>query len=183
MKKHSVLVFSLMFLFLLSGCFAPQPNGTRHSHTNTDAAKTIKSKDITSFTCVFNTGTVYDYPGNFTNCTFTMKKTDDGCVCTAKGYSKKNSFDVEFNASNEALTELQKIIDDKNVVSCNGIHNNTNGVEMYGGSVYVEYSSGENIEASDNTSIPFYDAVEPIGDLFEKYANKAGISLIKPSEE
>jgi|GEM_PF-2025983 len=181
--KLKLLLPVLAALLLFSGCFASRASGTRHRSADPSAAEVIRSKDIVSFDCEFRPGAGESGGRPYTRCRFAVEKTDSGCTCTASGEgSGIRQFDVTFDAPADALAQLQAVIDDTGIVSCNGFRGHTDGIpELYGGSIRVVYASGETLSASDNASIPFGSAVEPFCRLFEALADKAGVSWLVPA--
>ena len=71
-----------------------------------------------------------------------------GFFLTAAGCSYGGQrFDVSFEAGSDALAQLQAIIAEADVASCNGINVQTMGVPECGGSISVKCASGERIYA------------------------------------
>ena len=82
----------------------------------------------TSPSCDFITDGFRDYDGTYECGHFSMTKTEDGVQCTAAGCSYGGQrFDVSFEAGSDALAQLQAIIAEADVASCNGINVQTMG--------------------------------------------------------
>ena len=103
-----------------------------------------------------------------------------GFFLTAAGCSYGGQrFDISFEAGSDALAQLQAIIAEADVASCNGINVQTMGVPECGGSISVKCASGERIYAYDNATVPFPSVVaEPLCAMFEELTAEAGTPLL-----
>ena len=103
-----------------------------------------------------------------------------GFFLTAAGCSYGGQrFDVSFEAGSDALAQLQAIIAEADVASCNGINVQTMGVPECGGSISVKCASGERIYAYDNATVLFPSVVaEPLCAMFEELTAEAGTPML-----
>lgn len=165
--KPVYIVLTLVIIIGLSSYMLSSTNelaempGGISDYSNPKAPKTIKSKDIKSFSSSFRYA---DEPQVFTYFDFSAEKQDNGRVeLTWEDYGEELIAEV----GPEFLQSLQDIIDKHGLAGYNGINRVTSGLPYEFGPchMHAEYESGE--------SINFYMDGEPysewMGDFIELF--------------
>lgn len=180
------VILLMGLLKMLSGCSAHKTEmdayetGARHNNTDWSAPKVIESQDITKFCCDYSAAGAIDglQSERYEAARFSMIRTETGVECELwESFYEGDPVHVCFEAGFDALRELQKILLEADVASCNGINVRVDGLPPeLEGSILVEYASGERIYAYDNSEMPYpCEIIEPLCALFERLADEAGI--------
>ena len=121
---------------------------------NTNAPKTIKSKQIIIFECKFSTLAFLDSDEEIGNRVYILEaRLENGFVngryCHRSRF--ENNVDVKFKAEQSFMECLQRIIEEHNLAKNNGVCYKVKGLpDMYGAKLMVDYASGERIYTSNN---------------------------------
>ena len=121
---------------------------------NTNAPKTIKSKQIIIFECKFSTLAFLDSDEEIGNRVYILEaRLENGFVngryCHRSRF--ENNVDVIFKAEQSFMECLQRIIEEHNLAKNNGVCYKVQGLpDMYGAKLMVDYASGERIYTSNN---------------------------------
>ena len=162
----------------------PEPPVCGGTEDNTDpsAPKTVASTQIQSFsftTSLLNYTLSEISPLIPPRYEFSAVREGDGVKCTCARFGEERMF----TAKAGFLDELQSIITRYSFAAQNGLSRYTNGLpDDFGGTLKVEYVSGECIYASDNQS-PFLpvEAVEALARLF--FGALEGRAYVSVSQE
>ena len=116
---------------------------------NTNAPKTIKSKQIIIFECKFSTLAFLDLDEEIGNRVYILEarlenESVNGRYCHRSRF--ENNVDVKFKAEKSFMECLQRIIEEHNLAKNNGVCYKVKGLpDMYGAKLMVDYASGERI--------------------------------------
>ena len=121
---------------------------------NTNAPKTIKSKQIIIFECKFSTLAFLDSDEEIGNRVYILEaRLENGFVNGRYRHRSRfeNNVDVKFKAEQSFMECLQRIIEEHNLAKNNGVCYKVKGLpDMYGAKLMVDYASGERIYTSNN---------------------------------
>ncbi len=158
--------------------------GGRKEYKYQDAARTITSKEITSFKCEFERPYLWQAPYSY--CIFDLERKDDDALCKIQTIRRPQIIaDLEFETPLSALDSLQTMIDEHDLAKQNGISNHTNGLpERFGVSLRVEYVSGEWLSFQDNQDVIISEkATVDLHDFFRDLAQEAGYHFVADGEK
>lgn len=133
-------------------------DGGVKKHIDRNAPKIIESTNLTDFSCKFSL-TSYFHDGakdGFDGLFNLSASLSEGKVTGKYVHTRTRAEHVSasFEASEELLAELEKIIREENLASLNGLETFTSGLpDFYGASLHAEYASGELIYTSNNQDI------------------------------
>ena len=168
----AVLCFSM--LFSLFGCKKATDSGGRIDQTDHDAPKVIQSKEISSFYASFFLAEHQNKEGKHD---FLFRiETDEEDVLTAS----EESSGLSQPADQALLDTLQEVIDEKELVSQNGVYKVTAGLApgYQKCERHVTYASGETLRFTINND-PRAEWAESIYAVFAQwFAEKGDDSLL-----
>ncbi|MDD6847501.1 MAG: hypothetical protein PUD53_01805 [Oscillospiraceae bacterium] len=121
---------------------------------NTNAPKTIKSKQIIIFECKFSTLAFLDLDEEIGNRVYILEARLENEFVNGRYRHRsrfENNVDVKFKAEPSFMECLQRIIEEHNLAKNNGVCYKVKGLpDMYGAKLMVDYASGERIYTSNN---------------------------------
>ena len=156
---------------------APMDGGVV-DNSDTDAPKTIESKQLVAFDCRFSTVTDAE-PGALGNHIYELQaRLENGAV---KGVYRVADTGEErlFRESHAFLSEARALIETYGLAQHNGHSHTVSGLpDDFGARLDARYASGESIYASDNQeNFLSRDAMEALVKLFERGAAILPVSL------
>ncbi len=162
------------------GADEPPECGGTSDYSDPNAAKEIKSKDITSFSCTASLLSLMleDHPFLSSDRYEFSAKTSGGAVeC---GFISVRG-EKTFEAGAELLAKVQDIIDRYGLAKLNGTDVFTHGLpDDFGASLSVAYASGEKIYASHNTDM--FIPLDALEELVRLFGGGPSFEMITPEE-
>ena len=139
----------LVLCLLLVGCMGGKTAGGGESKTSA-AKEPVRSKDIVDFKCFF---LMDEGENGITEYYFGIECANGKIVGSARcvAFNGVDGYDATFSADENALAELQQLIEDNSLEKFNGLYNETqeeNGSQGF--EISVKYASGERIYCFDN---------------------------------
>lgn len=199
LRKVAVMTFLMTLGFSLLGCGKVNASVSRGSVMNEqmpgddasstmitggsdtkylDLPKAIQSEEIVHFSVDCN----FAYSSNEKKYTYVYgyaTKVEGGALVGLSYRKDGEQNEAEYTklklVGNEVFSDLQKLVKKHNFASNNGYTHFTSGLpENFGGSVNINYASGEQIIVSDNQSIVIsLDAGEEMVGILQKYMDAA----------
>lgn len=173
-----LIIIALIAMAIFVGCQKTSEQDTDdidggvRINNNYDAPKKIESTEIKSFYCEFSNLTMMNEDTFLKNRVYQLEAClKDGIVQGSyKIYGSGESQEEIFEAETDFLTDVQKIIEEHNLVENNGLSYMVSGLpEQFGAVLEVEYESGECIYASHNQdNFLSIEAMEALDLLFRK---------------
>ncbi|MBR5519114.1 MAG: hypothetical protein IKU55_00195 [Clostridia bacterium] len=159
-------------------------DGGRREVTDTHAPKVIRSREVTSFFCLFSTVTYVDAPEIPPAGVYHLEANIRGDGVSGRlRFRPRNASgtDTAFSADRGFLDVLAGVIERYGLARFNGTHVTVSGLpDMYGAELHVCYASGESISASDNQDCFLPPAA--LSELVRAFTGRAGITTFEQSK-
>lgn len=177
-KILMITLLDLLMIFNLGGCVKQAESGGTIDHSNKNAPKEIKSKDIIKFSYDFYLHDRWNKNGGHY---FNFKITEDELgILTAY----ENQTKITYKADEELLRGIQNIIDEEELVKLNGLDKYTAGLpsEYQPTTLNVLYASKEQLVITTNNN-PTSSFSIKIYTLFSNWFMDKGIDALYPEKE
>lgn len=179
MKKIMITILSTMFLFSLFGCKkndGPIAGGVTDK-TDPNAPKVIESEQIVEFDTNYFSYIRWSGDENH-KFEFKVVKENNQFVLY------ENNRNIKCDADDSLLENIQKVIEDNNLVSRNGVYKITAGlpVEYQPCNFYVKYDSGEELQFTINNE-PCDKWSADLYDVINEYLLSKDIDTLSPTKE
>ena len=153
----------LLAAFVLTGCMLRKKpgntdavdGGVRH-YTDENAPKTIESREITAFSCRFETDPMHEAGLDETVLEYTFTAVRNGdtvSVHTEAVTSDRTTEKTDYEAPLSFLAELDRIVKEYDLAQHNGTFYRVSGLPpLLGADLDIAYASGETLRAGNNQS-------------------------------
>ena len=181
--KKMIRILTVMFcaftVFGLFGCGNNEaPSGGTIDKTDYNAPKEIKSKDITYLWVTFCIAQELPEIEGTPQFSFRVKEDDNGNLILTEDAVGANA-----PADKKLFKSVQKIIDEYDLVSQNGVYRKTAGLasEYQECSINVNYASGENLSFTTNNN-PYEEWEMKMYNVFAQWFADKGNKKFLPEE-
>ena len=177
-KILMITLLDLLMIFNLGGCVKQAESGGTIDHSDKNAAKEIKSKDIIKFSYDFYLHDRWNKNGgHYFN--FKIAEDEQGILTAHENQTK-----ITYKADEELLKGIQNIIDEEELVKLNGLDKYTAGLpsEYQPTTLNVLYASKEQLVITTNNNPTLSFSIK-IYTLFADWFMDKGIDVLYPEKE